>query len=219
MSEQKKTRRAKGSRHISLEAATLAASMILASANRDVIERLIVMGLRGSNDLLRSLIEMLLQSQGEDVAAWRLREPIVEPSKAEVMNILKPQLHSAAQIICGMQVLYSYLEQPSVDDVVFYFYTVVRVLKVGETRQPTAAESKQIWEATLEIVRSSRLGAHHWREMEEKGSEHLVDWLDYVKENARRRFKTFMRQKGRTEATASRTLQSLLRVLFDGNGD
>lgn len=75
-----------------------------------------------------------------------------------------------------------------------------------------------IWSVTLQIVHESNIGARHWEELERKGEVALKDWLDVVKENARKRFKTFLSQKKTMEESADKAFQSLFSFLFDGEG-
>ena len=82
-------------------------------------------------------------------------------------------------------------------------------------RKPTKAESKRIWEIALWIAQNSRIGTPHWKELEDKGQLHLNDWLRTMKENARKRFETFLKHKERADLASNESLNSLLNAVFD----
>jgi len=110
--------------------------------------------------------------------------------------------------------IYLFGKDPIPENVVYSFYIVTRYVLVRE-RKPTREESKRIWEIALWLAQNSKIGAPHWKELEDRGEVHLNDWLNIMKENARKRFETFLKHKERAELASNESLNSLLEAVFD----
>lgn len=102
----------------------------------------------------------------------------------------------------------------SADGIVYVLYIIIRFC-IARDSKPTADQNKRIWSTTLSLTERSTIGGRHWRELEKKGKVYLDDWIHNVKENARKRFKTFMSQKKRMEANADRAFGELFALFFE----
>lgn len=165
---------------------------------------------------IRDGITALLGTQGINVAAMLQNEPTTPASQAEVKQFVDLFLRKGAEMSTLAQItdIYLFEKDPTPENVVYAFYIATRYVLVRE-RKPTKVESKRIWEIVLWIAQNSKIGARHWKELEEQGPIHLNDWLNATKENARKRFETFLKHKERAEQASNETVNSLLEAVFD----
>ncbi|HEY0377225.1 MAG TPA: hypothetical protein VGC87_09730 [Pyrinomonadaceae bacterium] len=214
----KRRRQPKRSRYTTAEAAALAVAILVAGTDKSSIERLIKLALRAPDELIRNLTAFLLAQHGENIEAWLSNEPTTPASKEELVEITKPVLKIATNYISMAQLLDIYLigKAQSPDDVLFAFYIGARML-ISQERTPSKEESRRIWELTVDITRRSKIGGRHLQELEQRGQVYLDSWLEEVKEKARKKFLTFVRQKKQTEENANKSFNWLLSFLFDAD--
>jgi hypothetical protein len=200
---------------ISVDSTILFFGLLHASLDPMAIDRGLKLILRGP-EFLRDGLKALLETQGVNVSALMQNEPNVPVSQLEVKEFVEPFLKKGAEMSTLAQIADRYLfgKDPTAENVVYAFYIGTRYVLVRE-RKPTKAESKRIWEIALWIAQNSRIGAPHWKELEDKGQLHLNDWLRTMKENARKRFETFLKHKKRADLASNESLNSLLNAVFD----
>lgn len=200
--------------YISFEAAILLFGILNASSDKGLLERAVKLALRGP-EVLRTRLRAWLESHGV-----RLDSPMGGASRpvssAEVRELAELPLKRAAEMVAMAQIcdIYLFGKNRTPENIVYAFYIGTRFAVVKE-RQPTKEESKRIWDITLEIARSSKIGAPHWHELECKGQVYLKEWLDVCKENARKRYQTFLNQKNRAQGSADDALKFIMTDLFD----
>lgn len=211
-----KRRQTKRSRHTSAEAVALAIAILNAGNDKLLLERLLKLALRAPNDLIRNSLRALIQQQGVNVDELLSGEPAAYTTKEELIELAKPSLKAATTSISVAQFFDLYLigKSQSPDDLVFAFYIIARMY-IAQERVPSKEESQRIWGIVLILIKTSKIGAQHWQELESKGQIHLDDWLEEVKEKARKKFQTFLNQKKQMEKNADRSLNWLLAFLFD----
>jgi len=173
------------------------------------------LALRGP-EFIRDGVKTLLENQGVNVSALMQGQPNTPTSQSEVREFVEPFLKKGAEMSTFAQIadIYLFGKDPTPENVVYSFYIVTRYALVRE-RKPTKAESKRIWEIALWIAQNSKIGAPHWKELEDRGQVHLNDWLSTMKENARKRFETFLKHKERAELASNETVNTLLEAVFD----
>lgn len=200
---------------ISVDSTILFFGLLHACSDPTAIDRGLKLVLRGP-EFLRDGLKALLETQGVNVSALMQNEPNVPVSQLEVKEFLEPFLKKGAEMSTLAQIADRYLfeKDPTAENVVYAFYIGARYMLVRE-RKPTKAESKRIWEIALWIAQNSRIGAPHWKELEGKGQLQLDDWLGTMKENARKRFETFLKHKERAHLASNKSLNSLLETVFD----
>jgi hypothetical protein len=200
---------------ISVDSTILFFGLLHACSDPTAIERGLKLVLRGP-EFLRDGLKALLETQGVNVIALMQNEPNVPVSQLEVKEFLEPFLKKGAEMSTLAQIADRYLfeKDPTAENVVYAFYIGARYMLVRE-RKPTKVESKRIWEIALWIAQNSRIGAPRWKELEDKGQLHLDDWLGTMKENARKRFETFLTHKERANLASNKSLNSLLEAVFD----
>lgn len=212
-----RSRRPKGSRHLSLDSASLAFAFILFGTNKERLESVTKLALRGP-DLIKSLMAMFIMHLGENPDDLLQGEPTTPASKEELIALTKPVLEEGARLASFAQLFDFYLlhRQPSAENLVYVFYILAR-LGIAQEQEPSKEQSKAIWDLTLTLARTSKIGQEHWKELESRGAVYLEDWLTEVKQAARKKFKTFRDQKKRAEVTADRTFKSLFNFIFNDN--
>lgn len=215
----KARRRAKGGKQISLDTASLTFALLLAGTSSERFERIAKLALRGP-DLIKFGMTALLTHVGANAQVLMQGQPTTPASREELIEITKPILQEGARLASFAQLFDLYLlnRQPTAESIVYVFYMIVRYV-ASQEQEPSKEQSKVIWEITLKIARSSKIGEKHWKYLGSKGQPYLEDWLNEVKENARKKFKTFRNQKKRMEDNADRTFNSLFTFLFDTNDD
>lgn len=215
--QRKKARQPKGGQYISIETASLAFAILLAGNNKDLLGRLFKLALRGP-DIIQFAATLLLGYYGVNTELLMQGEPDTPATKDELVEVVRPVLKEGTRLVSFAQVFDLYLlrSQPTPESIVYVFYIIARYF-VAKEQEPTKEQSQQIWAIAITIVRASNIGAKHLEELENKGEIYLKDWLDKVKENARKKFKTFLNQKQRMEKTADRTFESLYSFLFESD--
>jgi hypothetical protein len=109
--------------------------------------------------------------------------------------------------------IYMFGKEPTPKNLLYAFYIGTRFALVRE-RTPTKRESKLIWEIALWITQNSKIGAPHWRKLESRGEVYLKDWIQKRKDNARKKYETFLNQKRRAVVSAEESLTSLMSDIF-----
>lgn len=200
---------------VSIDSTILLFGLLNACLDRSAIDRALKLALRGP-EFIRDGIKGLLEAQGLNVTALMQGEPATPASQAEVKQFVEPFLKKGAEMSTLAQItdIYLFEKDSTPENVVYAFYIGTRYMLVRE-RKPTKAESKRIWEIALWIAQNSKIGAPHWKELEDQGQVHLNDWLSTIKENARKRFETFLKHTERAELASNETVNSLLEAVFD----
>jgi len=210
----KKPRQSRPGKNISFEAAILMFTFIGAISDKAVVERGLKLALRGP-DLLRALLWSLMASQGIDLRPLMSGEGAAPATRAEVKELVEPLLKRGAEMATIAQIadIFLFSNERSPENIVYAFYTGIRYA-VARERMPTKEESGQIWEIALLIARTSKSGEPHWKELEERDPQALEDWIDERKEDARKKYQTFLGQKRKAEATAQKAFGTLMADLF-----
>ena len=214
----KKPRQPRPGKAISFEATILMLAYLSAISDKRVIEPALRLALRGP-DLLRNFLLNIAASNGIDFRPL-MDENAAPTTLAEVREFAKPFLKTGSEmaIIAQMADIFLFGKERTPENIVYTFYTGIRYAFVGE-RTPTKAQSGRIWEIALMIARTSKLGDPRWKELEEKGPHHLEEWINQRKEDARKRYKTFLGQKRQAEATAQKAFDSIMSQIFGGDED
>lgn len=146
----------------------------------------------------------------------RLDNNVTLATKEELIEVIKPILKDGSKLASFARIfdLYMLRNPPDPDGVVYVFYIIIRFC-IARENKPTHEQNKLIWSTTLSIAEKSNIGGRHWRELEEKGEVYLNDWIDKVKENARKRFRTFLNQKARMERSADNAFGKLFSLFFE----
>jgi hypothetical protein len=210
-----KERRKRHKPAVSVDSTILLFSLLTAGLDQSAIDHALKLALRGPA-FIRDGVKTLLESQGVNVSAPMLGQMNTPTSELEVKEFVEPFLKKGAEMSTLAQIadIYLFEKERTPENVVYAFYIVTRYILVRE-RKPTKAESKRIWEIALWIAQNSKIGAPHWKELEVRGQLHLNDWLSTMKENARKRFETFLKHKKRAELASRDSLNSLLEAVFD----
>lgn len=197
-------------KRISFESAILLFGLLNAASDKAVIERAFKLALR-SHHPLSDMLRVWAASQGEDVDRLMSGEPMTPATHAEVKEFVEPFLKNGAEAVTWAQIADAYLfdKERTPENIVYAFYNGTRFALVRE-REPTKDESKRIWEITLWIAQTSKIGAPYWEELKRQGPFDLKDWIDERKEDARKKYETFLRKKRSAEETAKHALMSLL---------
>jgi hypothetical protein len=184
--------------------------MLNIGSNPALIERVIKLALRGP-DFIKENLKAWIESFGHNVDQLMKSEPSTPASKAEVMELVEPILKSAAELASYAQIadIYLFGKKLTPENIVYAFYIGSR-LSISREREPTNDERNRIWERTLKLARSSKIGAEHWKELKSRGPYGESDWLAPIKEKARKKFETFLNQKKRVEVMAERSFKSLI---------
>jgi len=200
---------------ISIDSTILLTSFLNACLDQTVVERALQLALRGP-EYIRDGVKTFLENQGLNVNALVHDQPDTPTSQSEVREFVEPFLKKGAEIstLAQMTDIYLFAKDATAENVVYAFYIGTRYALVRE-RKPTKEESKRIWEIALWIAKNSKIGAIHWKQLELRGQVHLNDWLNVMKENARKRFETFLRQKERARRASDASLEALLSAVFD----
>jgi hypothetical protein len=206
-------------RTISLEGAALAFAMFSLAYDQQESERAAKLALRGPEPL-RQMARAFLEMRGKDVDQMLSEEPDAAATKVEAKELAASLFKKGSALAAGTQLLSTYLldESSTPEGIISISYIFLRLVHVGE-REPSAEESKQIWDAALEIARHSNIAGRRWKEEQEKGQVHLDGWLEDAKEKARKKFQTFLSRKQRVEAAAEETFKNLMSILFGEEGD
>jgi hypothetical protein len=212
----KKARESRPGKTVSFESVIFLFAFLGATSDQTTIMRGLGLALRGPA-LLRDFIFNLAASQGIDLRPLLGEED--SATRAEVRELAEPFLKKGAAWATIAQIadLYLFHKERTPENIVYAFYTGIRFFVAGE-RTPTKEESARIWEAALMVARTSKIGEPFWKELEEQSPRHLEDWIEERKEDARKRYKTFLGQKRRAEQTAERAFKSLMSDIF-GNED
>lgn len=199
---------------VSVESVIFLFGMLNAFSDRAVIERALKLGLRGPN-MIKNGLGFWLRSQGVDVDDLMRGEPAQPTSQSEVKELFAPAVKRATEMAAFAQIadIYLFGKERTPKNLLYTFYIGTRFAIVRE-RRPTKGESKLIWEIALWITKNSKMGAPHWRKLEKRGDVYLQDWIQKRKDDARKRFETFLNQKRRAEAAAEESLASLVSDIF-----
>lgn len=213
-SETKERQSRRGSQ-VSADAAAIALALLFLANDRSMVEQAIMMLLRGPEFIKEKLL-CLLKQNGFNTEPLESVPPEPQTSKAMVVELAKPLLRRGVDMVVGTQLVDIYLLNTplSAENQLYIFYIGLRYFYSGE-KKPTAKERKLIWDKTLEFSRTSQIGSCRWEELEKKGEQATKDWIRSVKDTARKRFETFLRQKKQLEESANKTFDSLLSFLFD----
>jgi hypothetical protein len=200
---------------ISIDSTILLFGLLNVCLDQSAIEHGLKLALRGP-DFIRDGIKALFATQGISVAALVQNEWDIPASQLEVRQFVEVFLKKGAEMSTLAQItdVYLFEKDSTPENVVYAFYIATRYVLVRE-RKPTKPESKRIWEIALWIAQNSKIGAPHWKKLEARGQVHLDDWLVTMKENARKRFETFLKHKKRAELASKESLDSLLEAVFD----
>lgn len=211
----KKQRSQKRKRSVSIDSTILLFGLLNVCLDRSAIEHGLRLALRGP-EFIRDGIKTLFATQGINVTAIMQNEGNIPASQLEVKQFVELFLKKGAEMSTLAQItdVYLFEKDSTPENVVYAFYIATRYTLVRE-RKPTKAESKRIWEIALWIAQNSKIGAPHWKELEDQGQVHLNDRLLTMKENARKRFETFLKHKERAELASNESLNSLLEAVFD----
>lgn len=206
-------------RTISLEGAALAFAMFSLVYDQQESERAAKLALRGPEPL-KQMARAFLAMRGQDVDQMLSEEPDTSVTKAEAKEFAASMFRKGAALAGFTQLLSVYMldESSTPEEIISVSYIFLRVSLVGE-REPSAEESKRIWDAALEIARHSNIAGRRWKEKQEEGQVHLDEWLEDAKEKARKKFQTFLSRKQRVEADAEETFKNLMSILFGKEGD
>lgn len=209
----KKTSKPRRSKPLSFEAAIFTFAMLKWAANPAAIEHGVKLALRDKE--LRDSLQSWLPSQGENISNLMDGEPTAQPSKEEVKAFVEPFLRMGAETAAYAQIadLYLFRKERTPENLVYAFYNGARLF-IAREREPNDEEKKRIWEIALRLARTSKLGAPLWKELEDKGSIYLKDWIDARKEVARKRYETFLNQVKRASATTDEALKIMMSDLF-----
>lgn len=209
-----KPRQLRNGKPISFESAIFIFALLNASADTTIIERALKLALRGP-DLVRDALNTWLPAHGVNVDALMAEEPATKASKAEVMEFVEPFLKRASEMAVFAQIadIYLFGKERTPENIVYAFYIGTRFVITRE-REPTSDEKKRIWEIALFLAQTSNIGAPYWADLESKGPVYLKDWIDERKEDARKKYETFLRQKKKAEGTAEKAFKSLMSVMF-----
>jgi hypothetical protein len=199
---------------ISVESIILMFGLFTAIFDREVLERGFKLALR-SPDLLGEKLREFFISKGTDIDTLLGAEAATPPSKAEVLAFADPALKRGVEAAVWAQIadIYFFNTERSPENLVYAFYNGVRFVIAGEV-EPTKEQSNRIWDLTLLIARSSKIGAPHWKNLEEESPIALKNWLEPIKETARKRYKTFLSRKRRAERTAEESLKAIMADMF-----
>lgn len=200
---------------VSIDSTILLFGLLNACLDPSAIDHGLKLALRGP-EFIRDGIKTLFATQSINVTAIMQNESNIPASQLEVKQFVEPFLKKGAEMSTLAQItdVYLFEKDSTPENVVYAFYIATRYILVRE-RKPTKAESKRIWEIALWIAQNSKVGAPHWKELEAQGQVHLNDWLATMKENARKRFETFLKHKKRAELASKESLNSLLEAVFD----
>lgn len=209
-----KARPPRRGKRISFESAIFIFGLLSAGSDRATIERAFKLALRGP-DLLSDFLRAWAVSQGEDVDRLMSGEPTTPATRAEVKELVEPFLKKGAEMVAFAQIadIYLFDKERTPENIVYAFYTGTRFV-IAREREPTNEEAKRIWEITLWIAKNSKIGKTHWEELERQGPAYLKGWIDRRKEDARKKYVTFLSQKKRAEATAEEAFDSLITDMF-----
>jgi hypothetical protein len=155
-------------------------------------------------------VEPFAQPFGFDFESPQFQTPA---TKEEVKAFLGPVLASAATLMSLGHMIDEYLWDLGAEGVAYLFYAGARYFMVGE-RTPNHAERHEIWSQTWTLTKASNIGSKHWAELERKGGNGLESWKAEVQESARKKYKTFLRQKKKVDASSTRVLETLMSI-FD----
>jgi hypothetical protein len=208
-----KKRQRRGDQSISVEAAAMAFAFLSVVTNNASLEQAVKLALRAPEPM-RTWARQFVEAGGGNVDL--ISGNATPATKAEVMGLAAPSLKNGIGMVSVAQLFDIYLlgRDRTPENVVYTFYIMFRFWVAGE-RRPSKEQINRIWALVLEVASTSNIGASHWKELESKGPYALNDWLDEVKANSRKKFKTFLSQKKRLEATADKTFRSLMGFLFD----
>lgn len=213
--EQKQNQPRRG-KPVSVESLIFVFGVYSTAFDRDILERGFKLALR-SPDLLGEMLREFFRSKGENIEAFLGTEATTPPSKEEVLALVKPALKKGAEVAAWAQMIdiYFFNTERSPENLVYAFYNGARFVLTGEDK-PTKEQSNQIWDLTLMLARTSKVGEPHWKKLEEESPVALKNWLEPIKETARKRYKTFLSQKGRAERTAEESLKEIMSDIFGG---
>ncbi|PYS94646.1 MAG: hypothetical protein DMF64_00160 [Acidobacteria bacterium] len=183
-------------------------------SDEEALKRALKLALRDPG-LIGAGLRSLFEGQGFNIVEMMSGEPDAPPTKAEVLTLVEPALKTGVEMATFAQMVDIYLfgQELTPENQVYAFYIGARYA-IAREREPTNVEVKQIWHIALTLARNSKIGTPHWSELEGKGKFELKDWLDPLKESARKRFETFLEQKRRAEAAAEQSLNHIMSQVF-----
>jgi hypothetical protein len=184
-------------------------TVALITTSPPYLTQAVFLALRGPEDIKR-LMEPFAKPFGFNFQSPEFQTPATEE---EVKAFLGPVLASAATLMSLGHMIDEYLWDLTAEGVAYLFYAGTRYLKVGD-RTPTHAERHEIWSQTWTLTKASHIGSKHWSELEQKGGNALEVWKTEVQESARKKYKTFLRQKKKVDASSAKALETLMSV-FD----
>jgi hypothetical protein len=197
---------------ISVESAAFLFALASAGLNQSVKDQVIKLALRGP-DVIKDPLKNWLISLGvnPDGLGVDLSTPA---TKEEVKALMQPLLKDATELASLGQIVDTYIfTDLTPDSIVYAFYIGIRFV-IAKEKPPTPQESKRIWELTLRFAQTSKLGRKRWKELRTESANALDDWLSDLKESARKKYETFLRQKKTIDANAEVTFKSLVSI-FD----
>jgi len=203
----------RGVKPISFEAAIFIFGLLNMSANQAAVEHALKLALRDSD--LRDTLRTWLPSLGENIDTLIAGEPTDMPSKAAIRAFAEPFLNTGAGVVAYAQMadIYLFRNERTPENIMYAFYNGTRFIIAGE-REPTDEEKKRIWKIALWLAQTSKIGAPHWKELESKGPIYLREWIDKRKDDARKKYKTFLSQMKRAQAATNNALASLMSNMF-----
>jgi hypothetical protein len=190
---------------ISVEAASMLCTVALVTSNPPLLTHAFYLALRGPEDV-KKIVEPFAQAFGFDIQSPELQTPV---TKEEVKAFLAPVLASAATLASLGHMFDEYLWDLTPDGVAYLFYSGIRFFKFGN-RTPNHSERREIWRRTWTLIKASHIGRKHWADLETKGGNALKDWQMGVQESARKKYKTFLRQKKKVDASSASALETLM---------
>ena len=206
--------RSKRDQYLSIESASLALAILLLANDKVRLTQLTDLAQRRP-DILREVVKPLMGSfSAFEVPVFD--ENVILATKEELIEIVRPVLEDGTRLASFARIfdLYMLRNPVSPDGIVYVLYIIVRFC-IARDSKPTAEQNKLIWSTVLSLTERSKIGGSHWRELEEAGEVYLNDWIRNVKENARKRFKTFISQKTRMEANADHAFRELFSLFFE----
>jgi len=142
-------------------------------------------------------------------------EPNAPVSQLEVREFVEPFLKKGAEMSTLAQIADRYLSKkirpPKMS---FMHSTSGPGYMLVRERKPTKAEAAHLGDRLVDRAKLKNRCAS-LEELEDKGQLHLNDWLRTMKENARKRFETFLKHKERADLASNESFNSLLEAVFD----
>jgi hypothetical protein len=179
------------------------------TSNPPALRHAVYLALRGPEDV-KGIVEPFAPAFGFNVQSPEFQTTV---TKEEVKAFLEPILATAAALASLGQMIDEYLWDLTPEAVSYLFYSGIRLFKVGD-RTPNHSERHEIWTRTWTLTKASHIGSKRWADLESQGGNALEDWKSEVQESARKKYKTFLRQKTKVDASSAKALETLM-SMFD----